>query len=395
MSTTTAQLTLRGSKMPLALKCPGSTREGESGVMVNPRNNPAQVGSAVHYAQMELVRDGEIKTPIAKIAAAHGADPDETQILTSMMRRMVGQVWQWVGSVEAVEEPLSTQAGELTVTGRPDVVFWWKGDDRHLGVFDLKTGRLDSDYYDQLAAYALNAMREWLCDRCTVIVGWLRENEVESYTFDRQEIEDWAEFASDRVTNWEGTFEPGTHCEHCARRHDCPARRAMMRGDLLELDETGDVEAVDRMVEAMIDAAKSDPDTADRLANLLEKAKQISNLADRVRSGTRDRLGEHGKPLVGRALTIDTIDKTRTEILGKPAWPILAKALDDEGLKELAKFGKTATFNALRELAPRGQKKRMAEDYEDELQRAGALSKKTHKELSIKRSAQSIEQRSK
>jgi len=398
MTTTQAtNITLRASRLPLAAKCGGSVRPASDGISVNERNDQADVGSAVHDALYELVAHGDLQHTISQIAAARGvADAfDDVQALYHMGRRAWKQIGGWMERVLASEHALDAPAPWGSLTGHADVIGQSAEDPKRIIVLDWKSGRLDSDYFAQMAAYAHLALKAYpTYESATVVLVWLRDQEVEVYDFSRDESARWLESTGAKIANWDGTFEPGTHCAYCPRRHDCPARLAMMRSDLHQLDAAGDEAGVDAMVGALVDAAEAQPASADRLAELLEKAKHIEALAHRVRSTVRDRLAESGHPLKGDQYQVSTSAVTKTELDAHAAWPVLARGIEEDELRRLARLPKTKVYDVLRATAPKGKKKALIEDYESELDRAGALRRSSYQKLSVKRSDKAIEQRS-
>lgn len=398
MSTVTAEqlrLPVRASSMPLAIRCGGSVRlpEGDA-VAVDPVNEAADVGTAVHAVMAPVVRDALESLPdITPIAAAHGVDADEVGILSAMAFRMWRKIDErWIGRVLAVEERFEDLGGNIV--GHGDVVAESK-DASALIILDWKTGRLDANHYDQMAAYAElsidNYDHHWeKYDRVIVILAWVRDEEIEVYEFNRELLARWVERFVDNVIEWDGTYRHGGHCRHCPRSIDCPARRALVRSTAAELADS-DGQTVDDLLEAV---ARPDApvELRDQVIDLYGRAKLVIDVAERLKAAIRDDvLPAVGGALVGSDETLMRVEQDRTYLKTRKAWGVFARHVQDpSALLDAVTISKTKALDACTADAPRGTKGNRKKAIEAELAEAGASYTKPIASLRVKRAVKEL-----
>lgn len=353
---------LRASALPMLMACPGA--QVPPTVVPERDTTAADVGTDTHQH-------------LAAVVIGDRVDLDdienlEVRVLTAQGLKLWAQVRQSFPN-PSVEVAFQRQLPgcDVLLTGHADIVSGFLLNDRQaVAIGDWKTGRRDSDYSEQLRAYA------WLADaelvRGTVL--WVREGEVESYTWTRALLDAWAEEVVERVVRWDGkTLYPGRACQYCPRAHECEARTALLRSDIRALSEVMP-ESIDAMA-------------PDQVLQVVEKARMVSRAADAVLDAVKARVLAHGD-VVGESGRLTTEASTRRTVDARKAWPVLESALD---ISEPERFFAAVTVSwkdvadLARSLAGRGEKKAAVEALEKALADAGALTSTTSHRLVTRR----------
>jgi hypothetical protein len=89
-------------------------------------------------------------------------------------------------------------------------------------LIDYKTGE-KHDYHAQMAVYALAAMRSTMRDSCRVYLVYTRLQEIDSFSFTREEAESIVNPIVAAVNNPAKIPVPCSYCKWCADRLECPA----------------------------------------------------------------------------------------------------------------------------------------------------------------------------
>src|SRR3569623_595363 len=138
------------------------------------------------------------------------------------------QVWQDIGPSfqdPATEVRVSYRAPGIEITGHIDVLSRYP---RRAILLDWKSGYLDKIFFLQLAAYATCLILGEGYQEVVAMVGWLRDQEKETYTFTRATVLAWV----DRLRTQQqrrGRYTIGSPCANCPRNHSCPALLADAR----------------------------------------------------------------------------------------------------------------------------------------------------------------------
>lgn len=210
---------VRASGAPLLFSCASS---GDDELLIDYENEASGLGSGCHEG-LEAVVAGE-RPDLDAIALRWSADREE-------LGRLVWygeQVWRDIGP--SFQNPLTEvsvffRAPDIELSGHIDVLSRYP---RRAFILDWKSGYLDKNFYHQLAAYAACLILGEGYDEVVAMVGWLRDEEKETYTFTRPIVTAWMDRLRDQVQR-RGRYTIGSHCQTCPRNHSCPAAIADSR----------------------------------------------------------------------------------------------------------------------------------------------------------------------
>lgn len=333
------------------------------------------MGTAAHDAARALAETGSIDWgALPSIADRHGVPIAELRMLCGMAQKLWPSVSQ--SFPEALTEiPLSAElAPGVVLTGHVDVLSVAGTVAR---CADWKFGRLDSDYSSQLKAYgALVLLDNPGLTEVTSTVLWVREGEIENYSFDRAGVARWVQSVLREIVNWDGVYRTGAHCAHCARSHECVAANALVRRDVAAMSDQELVESAENALETM---------TAEEKVELLRKADMVAGYAERVRKAIKADVLENGDVVAnGVRLTIDT--EQRRDIDSLAAWPVLeAAGFGDEEFARCIDIRVSKAEKLVAERAGRGKGAAAVRELSAALQSAGAISVREIQKLSAKR----------
>ncbi len=358
----------------MAFRCPASVRNGEGAVRLNETNEMARTGSAAHELFRMLPERGRIDfDAIPEIAIRWEVEPDELRVLaakaTKLWRDVKSHFWDALGEV-----PLSAEIlPGVMLTGNADLV---KKSGRVARGADWKAGRLDSDYSAQMKAYgALILLDDRELQEVTFTLLWVRDETIENYTLTRASMREWVGELIEKVIHWNGVFRPGTHCQYCPRGHECPARNALVRktvADVANLD---------------LDSVFADLATmpAARMIEIVEKAKLVAQVAEKLRGYIREHVIKNGDVVSStHKLTIEKTNKRHLALAG--TFPILtAEGFGDEDFEECAKLSPSAAEKIIAERAGKGNGARAVREFREKLEAAQAVTLKEEKKLVVRR----------
>jgi hypothetical protein len=345
----------RCSSLPLLFKCAAAGQRPD--VVVHDTCEAAEVGTDVHKHIQQIVETGHTG-PIQH---------SETRALVSVGRRLWFQYQPALGAslrelfpAPVCERELSVEVSRgIVVTGHTDVQSGMVGTCR---VLDWKTGRVDSDYSQQLLGYAALAMLEnYAIERVETHIVWLREQDIEHYTMTRDELPAWVR-RIERIANWRGSYESGSHCAHCPRAHECPGWNALVRRDASALlDE--DVESLESRLALM---------EPDRMIELVRRARMVAKVAERIVSAARAHVARVGE--VAGSESRLTISTTRLRVLDAfSAWPVLQEHLDDRELATCCKVSLSQVEELVAKKAPPRQGAAAKRELRQQLEEADAV----------------------
>jgi len=363
-------ISVRASSLPRALACPGSVLDG--GLRIDQAGEAAGAGTAAHEALRPLVAGMEPAwDDIPELASAHRADPDEVRILVGMGARLWGEVAdRYIGGATEVQMEAEIAPG-LTLTGRPDII---REGAEVVAIADWKTGRLDSDYRDQLLAYAALALLRSEADRAVASILWVRDGEIETYRLDRPGLEEWTAHVAGVLLGWDGqAYRTGPHCRYCPRAHDCAAAGALIRRDLAALQGTD--EPLDLTLLAPAD-----------IIALHARARQVADLAGRVKDAIRAHVIEHGDVDAGDAGRLTIQEASIRKIDTMAAWDVLQAYLDDDDLAKALDVRVSRAEKIIAKNAGRGRGAAAVREFSAALAAAGAVTRQPTHRLVARRS---------
>lgn len=236
---------------------------------------------------------------------------------------------------------------------------------------DFKTGRLDKDFYHQLAGYAACML---LSDpdltSVTASVVWLRDQTIESYVIDRAVLDQW--LARLRVQLSRTQYVTGRHCEHCARSHSCPAIQAKAREGIAVLGG------------APVDLSAMTPPEVVKLYRI---AKLVTKIAESAVSSIRLHVIQSGPQDSGEGTTLDVVEESGgRDIDVAKAWEAIQKRLPEaDAMAAVLRVSATALDEAVAKAAGRGNGAAAKRELAAELAAAGAVTMKKIQKLTEKR----------
>jgi hypothetical protein len=368
------QLIARASRMPLAMRCPGSLQRPD--LAVDEISEPAEQGTAAHELLPGLASTGHLDwDAIPEVAARYGTDPDELHMLCASGAKL------WARVRESFPNPLTEVALSVELipgfilTGHADLISI-SGTVAAIG--DWKSGRKDTDYSEQLKAYAaLELAENPELTKATSTILWLRECAIENYTMPRDALEDYRQRVKRTVLYWDGTLHAGAHCQYCPRAHECQAGAALAR---VAVSAFTDAQLVDR---AQTEIALMEPG---QILRLHEQCKLAAFYADKVHTALKQHVLDVGDIVSdGQRLTVETTHPRALDPLR--AWPVLeAAGFQDADFASCVKLSVTAMEKQLRSKQPRGKGASAVRELGKALEKADAIRTTERHALTVRRS---------
>jgi hypothetical protein len=368
-------IALRCSALPLAFLCAGSVRTGD--LVIDETHPAAGMGTACHDGLRALPAAGRVDwNGVPELAKRHGVPEPELRMLLGQGQKLWAQLKDSFPDAVTEERLFIDLPGGHSLSGHLDLL---GKSHRTAHVGDWKTGRLDSDYREQLIGYcALALLDDDSLEEATAGVIWLREGEWEHYTMRKVELPAYLRRVQREIIDWDGTFRAGEHCTHCPRSHECPARQALVRRDVAAF--LGG-ELTDYAVNA--DALAALP--GGQLVALLASADMVQEIAERLRRAIRELVERDGDIVAdGKRLTIQKSARRHLHVV--PALDVLDAAgfTDDEKVSALEVHLKAAQ-DVVAAKAPYRGKKKAIEKLLADLDAAGAVHTKEVTQLVTRR----------
>lgn len=355
---------LRPSALPLAFHCPASIRG--SGILINETNEAAGAGSAFHELVCHLVEDGTIEWDrVNEISDKHGgADDQEVRILCGKACKIWPELQiHFPRAMTEVRVEKFLTVKDLKIGGTMDGISI-SGDVAR--ILDWKSGRLDSDYWQQVRAYGCMILLEFPQLReCTVTIVWVRKGEFENYTLTQADAAEWLRELEARVINWDGVYCPETkYCSHCPRGHECEARNRLVRRDVAAIADL-DLDSLEASLATM---------PAEQIIALTRKAKTVARygaaVLDAVKAAVLD-----GKAIEANGVELTVESEVRRELDTKKAWGVLDEhfGFTDEDFGEVVKMRVSAIEKRVAKNAGKGNGAAAVRDLKNRLELAGAV----------------------
>ncbi len=356
------EIKTRASSLPLALRCPASTVQAE--IRIEGDRGAADLGTAAHDVVLRWVgnQDG---ANVNDVAARKRVDPDELGILVAMGFQAWNKVEQWFPDPQVEVEMAVESAAGLRLTGHTDMK---SVVDREVRIGDLKFGRVDSDYTQQLAGYCCQALQMHPeCDTAFAMVIWVREQRTESARYTRQQMDRWFEEVETTLSQVD-LFSPGSHCGYCRRKYECPAFELMLKRNL-ELLANGER-----------------PDRPVAVGDLYAAAKLVNKQAEEALELVRAEVAAAGGTMnIGYGKQLQLMDQEQEKISYTAGHRLITQAVPGADLDEIFTVGKGAFTKAVGDTAPNRKKKVYIDAAMQDLRAAGAVTKKVVTQLEQRR----------
>ena len=340
--------TIRGSSVPSAVHCIHSLDAPT--VNIETVNPMCENGTYVHAMLAAHISGQSIPD----------APNKDTEILFNCGRKMWRELSQYFPD-PMVEQEIDAIFGELRLTGHADVISIIEHDGQiEVRVLDWKSGRVESDYMDQLLAYALIVASYFKASKVTVMVGWLRPMEYDTKTFVGLELETAKERLLRDLSD-PSPYRTGKHCGWCRMRYECLALQQMMATATLTLTGHPDIDL--RKIQG------------ERLGNLLAQTKLMEGTTAAIKDAARHEVQAAGPLDVGDGRMLTLRPEKRREIDAQMAIRAL-RGIYGEDVDKYASI----TAGAIDRLAmdnADGTKKAAREEINIKLKESGAITMKT------------------
>jgi len=350
---------LRCSGLPLLFACRQAI---EGDLHVSERNEAADLGNATHEAAEAMVAG--LALDLDALAKRWSCNRDELGRLVWYARK----AWEVLAPSFPDDEEHSRLAESavgctgdgFTLTGHLDMHII--SSDGEARIVDWKSGRVDRDYYHQLAGYAACLLADPNINKVTASVVWLRDQEIESYTIDRKIIGQWIDRLKVQLSR--KGYTTGRHCEHCPRSHSCPAVLAKAREGIATFGG---------------DAATLAELPSSKVVELYRAAKLVAKAAESAVSSIRLHVILTGEQDSGDGMALKVVEENGgRDIDVNKAWDIVHGRLkSDDAMASVLNISATALDEAVAKAAGKGAGAAAKRDLAAELEAAGAVTKKT------------------
>lgn len=349
---------LVASAAPRAFACPASVNE--ESLEVRESSEPADLGSAGHSA-MEQVVAGE-QPDLDQLAGRWGVNRDELGRLVWYART----VWEtltpsFVGA--RTEVPVGLVLDDLVIRARADLL---TPEARLVHGLDWKFGRQDGNYYHQLAATAACLiLREGsLVHEAVLTIVWVRDQDVETYRFDRAAVEAWLEEVRHKVVGRK-TYTVGPQCGFCPRSRSCPAMAASARRDVQIF---GNILMQDQIKAGLADLAPAE------VVALRRRAKALTYVIESLDEAVRRLVQADGPLDAGDGTELRLVDQNGPRVIDtKKAWDVLAKEFTTDELNQVFRASATRADEIVARNAGRGNGAAAKRALADHLRAADAV----------------------
>lgn len=357
-------ITIRCSSLPLLFACRPAL---EGDLRIDERNEAADLGSAAHEAMEAIV--GGVRPNLDAIAQRWSCNRDELGRLAWYGAKSWEELAPSFPDPETEVEVMAT-FGDVRLTGHVDLRA--HPADTDANVVDFKTGRVDRDYYHQLAGYGSCVLKiNPQLERVVVSIVWLRDQTIETYVIDRAVSDQWIARLGTQLSRTQ--FVTGDHCRHCPRSHSCPAVQAKAAEGIAIL--TGEPRL---SLEGL--------PSADVVA-LYRRARLVEKVAESMVASIRLHVIQHGPQDSGDGTALQVVEENggRDIDVGK-AWDIIQARLPDaDAMSSVLRVSATALDEAVVKAAGRGKGADAKRALAAELAAAGAVTMKKLQKMTEKR----------
>lgn len=353
-------ITVRGSKMPLALACPPSL--GGQYVVSND-SAIMRTGSAVHAWMQKAIPSYHDAVRDFPILAAHWrVSEKDLKALAYACYSMWKKEEKYFPS-PVIEKYFEMVFKGIRYTGHIDLhAIIDDGDTLVIG--DYKTGFLDDNVTDQFMTYnALGVDAYPTVKRVHNVIFKVRDRKRHHRTYTVEQVKAWQEGASTRLM--ESTFSADVHCLRCSRQNNCIAYREYAKTALTLLKQEM---------------------TTSKPSALYDAIKLVSNLSKQGRAWLKSYVMDSKEPIeYDENRNIVVIDEPRQVISLQAGYSVLAKFLTPEEILSCTKINKGDLMDLVREKIGTGQKSATVSHVLEELELANAISHESTMKLVLRR----------
>jgi Protein of unknown function (DUF2800) len=351
---------IRCSSLPLRFACPAS---GHGAMSVTETHEAASAGSAAHAAMAAHVTGFD--ADLDSLALRFGVDRDEIGRLSFFGRKAWAELKVSFPDPEP-EVEVRAFVGDVELVGHLDIR---SRVGKEVRVLDWKSGRVDHDYFNQLAGYAYCEMAvDDSVDSVVFTVVWLRDQDVVTHRFTRSMMAEWERellALADSPTD----FRVGHQCETCPRSHECPALLSAARRDVSIFAGPD--------AESMLSAA-----TPGQLVAIRRRAKLVAKFAESVDDVIRKVVDQLGPLDSGDGAELKLVTEAGPrQVDTLAAWPVLEARLSPEELASCVTVRLTRVQDAVAEKAPDRGKGKARKEVAEALEAAGAITPTTVRKL--------------
>lgn len=347
----------RCSGLPRFIECPSSEMERKH--RIDGSSEPSREGNAVHEVLALATRGKEFD--VEEIAEKHKVNSTTIRVLTAYGM----QAWQEIQ--EMIPGPARTEVkltGDVCV-GTADLLY---ADGEQIIIVDWKSGWLRTNALYQLTGYAHGAVCQYGMPKSgeiTMIVPWLRFQEMETKTITKTHIDNFVELVRRQEKYIGKVWNPGEACTYCPVGHECEARRDYVlsaAGSMVKFNETTAL-------------------TPQLLAELYPKAKLLTSALKVYDTALRAAVSELGElPLEGGKV-LRFSESKQDRIDAKAAWPVLKSlGLSQDEIGDTVTMSKTKALDLVGSKVEKGKGKAKTEALK-QLKEAGAVNQKTVRTL--------------
>jgi len=366
----TPKYKIRVSSLPIIAKCRAPLLlEGADHIKIKDDvSGLAAGGTAVHEICAEIARTGNRPADLSPWVEKYNCDPDFIGRATWYALKF------WDEHKDAYPNP-STELqyqcfmpdSDILLTGHIDLASVTEGIDAN--ILDWKSGyRTDADVEAQVKGYAFLVARNGEVEKVSATVVWLADQTIQSWSWTRAELVEWAGMIAESVSNWGGEYSVGDHCRYCPLFTTCKAQTELARSTISNL-------------------ALMEPDSGIQLTDigrLYAGVQNVERMCKMYRDLLRRTVDVNGPIPVDDDTQVVITETTRDTIDPLKAWDVMTEAIGDAS--ELAKcmsVSKTKLLKIVSDMAPRGAKKGAKDQIIEKLHEADAVEQKTIKTLRV------------
>lgn len=369
--------------MPLVLKCPNAGLNPDGIQPVDVYHPAARNGTIVHKVVEYYLQDGTL--PVGLLDGIEGEE--ELDRCRTMVYNILGYLDSLPVGKVLTEIEVETELKGCIVRGHVDITVLT---DKGPGIVDLKTGRMSTSHYDQVASYAAG-----VCNHPAILeryggkpetvyaaVLYLDSNTADRYKFTQPDLTAWCEMVDTTIGN--GGYAINDGCTYCPLKTGCPAFREYAEWESLPVLEEPDDDAsllAENIEQWPVNVRQEVWQRIREIESAIQSYKRNIKKAVKKAGGEVD-LGE-------RSLVIQ--QRQNKQVNSKQAIKVLSEYLDPDELAECVSVSLTDVLNKLDAMTPSGKKKKTREKVLDKLEKAGALSFCTTDMLTTKKNKKQVD----